>query len=70
MLVTFHDLEMPTIIKDTGVERTKTATEMTYLENNNIDESIRQNLRNKCVYKTNMHNIYKVIVGQRNKQPQ
>ena len=40
---------------------------MTYLEKNNIDEVIRQNLRKKDVYKSDMHKIYNLIVGQTNK---
>ena len=43
---------------------------MTYLENNNIDEAIRQKLRKKDVYESDMHNIYNLIVGQTNEQLQ
>ena len=43
---------------------------MTYLEENNIDEAIFQNLRNKDVYKSDMHKIYNLIVGQTNEQLQ
>ena len=43
---------------------------MTYLEKKNIDEAVRQNLRKKDVYKSDMHNIYNLIVGQTNEQLQ
>ena len=43
---------------------------MTYLEKNNIDEAIRQKLRKKDVYESDMHNIYNLIVGQTNEQLQ
>ena len=65
---TLPDLEMPTIVTDTGAERTKTDAEITYLENKNIDEAVRQKLRNKDVYETEIHRIYNLTVGQTNKQ--
>ena len=65
---TFPDPEMPKIIPDTVVERPKTNADMTDLENNNIDEVIRQKLRKKDVYKYDIHNIYNLIVGNTNEQ--
>ena len=62
----FPNPEMPTI-NDLGTDRPKTDGEMTYLEKNNIDEAIRQNLRNKDVYKSDMQKIYNIIVVQTNK---
>ena len=43
---------------------------MTYIEKNNIDEAIFQKLRKKDVYKSDMHKIYNIIVGQTNEQLQ
>ena len=60
---------MPTIY-DLGIERPKLDAETTYLEKNNIDESIRQNIRKNDVYKLFMYKIYNVIVGQTNEQLQ
>ena len=54
---TFPGPDMPTIIPDTGVERLKTDTEMTYLERKNINEAIHHKPRNKDVYETEMHKI-------------
>ena len=64
----FPDLEMPTIVTDTGAERTKTDAEITHLENKNIDEAVRQQLRKKYIYETDIHRIYNLTVGQTNKQ--
>ena len=64
---TFYDQEMPTIT-DLGIKRPKTDGDMTYPENNNIDEAIRQNLSNKDVYESDMHEIYNIIVGKTNEQ--
>ena len=47
-VATFTDLEMPTIT-DLCIKCPKTDGEMTYLEKNNINEAIRQNLRKKDV---------------------
>ena len=58
---------MPTIT-ELGTERPKTDGEMTYLEKKNIDEAIRQKLRKKDVYESDMHKIYNLIVGQTNEQ--
>ena len=58
--------DMPTIVPDTGVDHSKTDTDMTYLKKKNIYEAIRQKLRKKDVYETNMHKIYNLIVGQKN----
>ena len=60
---------MPTIT-DLGIKRPKTDGEMTYLEKNNIDEAIRQKLRKKDVYESDMNKIYNLIVGQTNEQLQ
>ena len=65
----FPNLEMPTIT-DLGIERPKTDGEMTYLKKKNIDKAIRQKLRKKDVYESDMHNIYNLIVGQTNEQLQ
>ena len=43
---------------------------MTYLEKKSINESIRQKLRKKDVYKSYMHKIYNLIVVQTNEQLQ
>ena len=43
---------------------------MTYLEKKNIDEAIRQNLRKKDLYESDMHNIYNPILDQTNEQLQ
>ena len=67
---TFLDPYMPTIIPDTGADHPKTYVDMTYLKNKIIDEAIRQKLRNKDVYKTYIHNIYNLIVGQKNEKLQ
>ena len=39
---------------------------MTYLDKNNINEVIRQKLKKKCVYESDMQNIYNLIVAQKN----
>ena len=65
----FPDPEMPTIT-ELGTERPKTDGEMTYLEKKNIDEAIRQRLRKKDVYESDMHKIYNLILGQTNEQLQ
>ena len=66
----FPNPQIPTIIPDTGAERPKTGREMTYTRKKNIDEAIRQKLSNKDVYETYMHNIYNIIVGQKNEKLQ
>ena len=43
---------------------------MTQIEKNNIDEYIRQKLRKKDIYKSDMHKIYNIIVGQTDEQLQ
>ena len=53
---------MPTL-SDLGTELPQTDVEMTYLEKNNINESIRQNLKKNYVYQSDTHNIYNLIVG-------
>ena len=67
---TFTDLDMPTIIPDTGTKLPMTYGKMIYLKNKNIDEAIHKKLRNKGVYKTDMHNIYNAIMGKKNYQLQ
>ena len=51
------NLEMPTIITYTGVNRTKTYAEMTYIKNNNTDKATRHKPRKKNVHETDMHKI-------------
>ena len=60
---------MPTIT-DLVTECPKTDGEMTYLEKNNSDEAICQNLRKKDVYESDMQNIYNIIVVQTNEKLQ
>ena len=55
--------EMATNIPDMGTERPKTDVHMTYPEKKSTDEYICQKMRNKDVYKTDMHNIYNIILG-------
>ena len=43
---------------------------MTFLESKNINEPIRHKLRIEDVYKTDIQNIYNLIVGQNNEQLQ
>ena len=61
----FPNPYIPTIT-DLGIELPKTDEETTYLEKKNIDEDIRQKLSKKDVYKSDMHKIYNLIVGQTN----
>ena len=65
----FPDPEMPTVT-ELGTERPKPDGEMTYLEKKNIDEAIRQKLKKKDVYESDMHKIYNLIMGQTNEQLQ
>ena len=67
-LANFPNPDMPTIIPDTCVKRPKTDADMTYLNNNNIDEAICQKISKKDLYETDMHKIYNIIVGQTNEQ--
>ena len=67
---TFPEPEMPTIIPDMGIERLKIDMEMTYLKNNILDKAIRQTLRNKDFYESDIHKIYKLVAGQTNKKLQ
>ena len=60
---------MPTIT-DLDTEHPKIDAEMTYIKKNNIYEAIHQNLRKKDVYKSEMHKIYNLFVGQTNEQLQ
>ena len=41
---------------------------MIYSEKKNIDEAIRQKLRKKALYETNMHKIYNILVVHKNEQ--
>ena len=66
---TFPDPDMP-IITDLSTKSPKTNDEITYLEKENIDEATRKNMRKNYVYKTDMHKIYNLIVGQTNEQTQ
>ena len=66
---TFPDPEMPTIT-DLVTAPPKTDGEMTYHKRKNIDEAIRQKLRNKDVYESEMHKICNIIVGQTNEKLQ
>ena len=63
------DPDMPTITY-LGIENPKIDEEMTYLDKNNIDEAIRQNLGKKDFYKSDVHKIYNLILGQTNEQLQ
>ena len=65
----FPDPEMYTDT-DLGIKRPKTDGDMTYLDKKINDEAIRQKLRKKDVYKSDMYKIYNLIVGQTNKQLQ
>ena len=66
---TFPDPEMPTTT-DLGTECPKRDGEMIYLEKKDINEAIPQKLRKKDVYESEMHKIYNLIVGQKDKQLQ
>ena len=68
-VTTLPEQEMPTIT-DLGTKRPTIDGEMTYLEKKNINESNRQNLREKDIYKSDIHKIYNLIVGQTNEQLQ
>ena len=65
---TFPDPDMPNII-DLGTNLPKIYVEITYLKKN-TDEAIRQKLRNKDIYESDMHKIYNLIVGHKNEQLQ
>ena len=67
---TFPEPDIPKIIPDTGVDHPKTDAEITYLKKKNIDEAIRQKMRNKDVYETDINTIYNLFVGHTNKQLQ
>ena len=54
---TFPYKDIPKTIPDSVIKRPKSDAEMTYLDKNNIDEVIRQNLSKKDVYESDMHNI-------------
>ena len=62
-LATFPNPDMPTIIPETCAKIPNMDADMTYLENNNIDEGIHQKLRNNDTYKTDMHKIYIYYFG-------
>ena len=67
---TFPNLEIPTIIPDTGVKHPYTDADMNYLKKKNNGKDTHQKLRNKYLYETNMHKIYNIIVGQTDEQIQ
>ena len=67
-LATSPNLKILTTIPNSDIERPKTDSDINYLKNKNIDEAIRQKLRNKDVYESDMHKIYSIIVGQTNEQ--
>ena len=54
---TFTDLDIPTIIPDTGTKCTKTDGEMIYLKKKNIDEAIHKKLMKKDLCKTDTQKI-------------
>ena len=66
---TFTNPEITTIT-DLVTESLEIDSEMTYLWKKNINESTHQNLRNKDVYESDIHNIYNLIVVQTYKQLQ
>ena len=66
---TFPYPDMPTIL-DSDIDIPKTDAEMTYPEKKKINEAIRQNMRNKNVYKSDTHTIYNIIVRQTNEKLQ
>ena len=68
-VATFHNPEMPTIT-DFGTELPKTDSEINYLKKKNTNEAIRQKMRKKDVYKSDMHKIYNIIVGKTNEELQ
>ena len=67
---TFAETDIFTIIPKTGVNCNKTDTEISYLEKKIIYEAICQKLRKNDVYKTDMHKICNLTLGQTNKQLQ
>ena len=62
---TFPNSEIPEIIYETGTKCPKTEAEITYLNNNNIDEAIFQKLKKKAMYETEIHKIYNIVVGHK-----
>ena len=54
---------------DTGSKRPKTDTKMTYLKKKNTSDSIRQKLRKRDKYDTNMYKMYNLVVGKTNEKP-
>ena len=58
--------EIQTIIPEMGADRPKKGIEMTYLKKNTIDKAIHQKIRMKGVYRTDLHKIYNLILGQKN----
>ena len=55
----FPDPEMPNIT-ELGPGRPKKYGEMIYLEKKYIDKAIRQKLRKKDVYESDMHKLYTI----------
>ena len=66
---TFNDPEITTIT-DLVTESLKTDSEMIYLWKKNINEATHQNMRNKDIYESDIHNIYNIISFQRYEQLQ
>ena len=62
---TFPNPDMTTIVPVIGSQYPKADEEMTYHENNNIDEAIHQKTRKKDVYDTGIHNTDNLIVGKK-----
>ena len=67
---TFPDPEMTTVIPDTGADHPKTYVQMSYLKNKINGEAICQELRKEDIYGKDIHKIYNLMLGQKNKQIQ
>ena len=68
-LKAFPDPYILAIVTDTGSKRPKTDTKMTYLKKKNTSDSIRQKLRKRDKYDTNMYKMYNLVVGKTNEKP-
>ena len=69
-LAAFIDPEMMTILKENVYKHLKPDNKITYLQKKNIDEAIRQKLRKRDEYETDMNKIYNLIIGHTNEQYQ
>ena len=67
-MTAFPDPYMPTIVTGNEYGLPKTDSDMTYLEEKNIDEAIHQKIWKRDKYETNVHKIYNIIVGKTNEQ--